>query len=132
MMALATTLLVDQNGDGIPDDLQGRLTLPPGDVDRDLVIRAIDIAAQIGLRAGALPFPVRVVADSASPDDVDLTSVEGIDTSSTTSTAGDPPSSDLLDLFTIEGALLDNDDDLLPDSTRISFVLPDSLPAGLA
>ena len=139
--------LVDRNEDGFIDDASARiLAIPATNIDqRAYWSRLLDLAADTGLRAQALPLPLIV---SAPPDgDADLVSVrtiediealgtghgdQGADAADATNadSAGEL-SSDLLDFFSTSGLLEDRDGDLLPDATRFSISLPEEIPAPL-
>lgn len=136
--------VVDSNGDGYPDDVVARLVAnpPAGHADRAFWSALIDHAARIGLETHALSMPL-VVADTATlPGDaatvvfrdisdippVSVTADENATAAATHSTA---PARCLTRLFTLDGALLDGDSDRLPDASRITFALPDDMPANL-
>lgn len=137
--------IVDTNADGYPDEINRLLVLaaPNGTVDRDLVAALVDVSAWLGVATQALTMPL-VCAEGSQPDTdqrqrltvarvSDLPTLSSSDVApATQAAAAEPPSACLTDLFTARGALLDRDGDLLPDASRISFDLPDSMPVDLA
>lgn len=137
--------IVDANADGYPDEINRLLVLsaPDGTVPRDLVAALVDLAAWLGVSTHALTMPLVCAAGSQSADDnrpqhavLQLGDLPAIPTAhaipASQATADVLPSDCLTDLLTVRGALLDLDGDLLPDASRISFDLPQSMPTSLA
>ncbi len=135
--------IVDGNGDGYPDDVSVRFVVDAGySPDRDFWAALLDLSARVGLETHALPLPLVVLDTSAVPDAVEPVvfrrreDIPAIATDTFTSqtpprVVATAPSSCLTRLFTLDGALTDHDGDLLPDASRITFDLPESLPAPL-
>jgi hypothetical protein len=141
---MAADWVVDRNGDGYADDIALRLVVDDatGPLGRDVWAALIDLAARLGLETHALTLPLVVPAGTPLPGDVDTVIVRTVAdvpsyasghdleplTAHATQTA---PAPCLTRLFTIDGALEDRDADLLPDASRLTFSLPDMLPAAL-
>jgi hypothetical protein len=136
--------VVDRNGDGYADDVATRIVLAPpsGTFDRQGWAALVDLAARIGLETHALPFPLVVPDGVPLPDGVatvvlrEPEDIPAFDTGLARQPSGTiPPQSSpsrcLTHLFTCSGALEDDDGDLLPDASRLTFVLPDTLPVAL-
>lgn len=138
-MTLWHAWLVDSDGDGIPDDFTRRFVLAPpdGTFRREEVAALLDLAATIGLHAGALPLPLFVV-DRDAPDAMTITSGEQIRELLSVEPDAQPELSEvpigacLSRFFSPEGVLSDRDGDLVADGSRVSFLLPETLPAALA
>lgn len=142
-MAQIRDLLLDRNGDGYPDDVAARLVvdLPTGHAERVFWAALIDTAARIGLETHALPMPLAVADASHLPPHTASISIHGLhdlphaafDAEALLPSASDiaAPSHCLTRLFTIDGALVDLDDDRLPDASRLTFSLPDTLDPAL-
>jgi hypothetical protein len=150
--------LRDRNGDGFVDDLALRIVLPP-DIDRippEIWRALIDLAARSGLETAGLPDRLTVDAGDPVPPDYFRLNVlhhgDGSERSipiwtardieqlmSDESTPGDqaPAASSqsgrasLADLFQPGGLLVDRDDDLLADGTRVCLRLPEPCPASI-
>jgi hypothetical protein len=135
-------VLIDRNGDGLFDDATARFLIAPegGSASPQFWGALFDMAARIGLEAQALPLPL-FVGPSAAPEAGDVRLVDlrtegdirSLDVPFAGRDAeGEPheaaqPSACLLDLFTLNGMLTDRNGDLLPDATRVTFDLPESL-----
>ncbi|MCO5178043.1 MAG: hypothetical protein M9890_13885, partial [Thermomicrobiales bacterium] len=137
--------IVDSNGDGYPDEIDRLIVLPApdGTVSRDLAAALVDLAAWLGVSTHALTMPLVCAEHSQNAADVrpqlTVTRLDDLPVIPTTGAAtgsqsitDEPPSACLSDLFTARGALLDLDGDLLPDASRISFDLPQTIPTALA
>ncbi|MDQ3549257.1 MAG: hypothetical protein M3439_10630, partial [Chloroflexota bacterium] len=135
--------LVDGNGDGYPDDVAVRFVVDAGDgAERGFWAALLDFAARIGLETHAMPLPLVVSNVADVPDsvksvvlrergDIPAVSTDDFQPRSAVSPSSQPPSLCLTRLFTLDGALLDRDDDQLPDASRIAFDLPDTMPTVL-
>lgn len=142
--------LIDRNGDGVADDIGVRmvLDLPDGRAPRQFWSNLFDLMARLGLEAGALPFPLVVCASDADqlPDDVQKFVIHSIDDLAQRGRADPTPDASeqhlengtsehishcLADLFAIDGALADENGDLLPDASRIGLDIPAELSANV-
>lgn len=143
-MAGLSNWIKDRDNDGHPDDIDARIHL---DLDGDTAGREfwstlLDVAAMAGVQMSALPLPLLNTSINASiPDGTQriiirntgdlLALVEQTPQPLQSTIETPPPGRCLTSLFTIDGALTDRDGDLVPDGTRITFDLPDHLPADL-
>lgn len=133
--------VVDRNGDGFADDVVKRIVVdPPGNLaDRAFWARLIDLAAWIGVETHALPFPLVIPATDVEDDPGErIRNVDDLPVMRPAETVADDALSEaashetcLTRLFTLEGALVDRDSDLLPDASRIAFSVPAEMPASL-
>lgn len=135
--------VIDANGDGYPDDVPARLfvDLPVDQAEQELWAALLDLAASIGVGTHALPMPLVVSSSDATLDGVEAVVVRGVadippvhrpsGASRESSPAAGLPVPCLTRFFTIDGALVDTDGDLLPDASRVAFDLPESLPVSL-
>lgn len=136
--------LVDRNGDGFIDDIAVRFVLGHiGTIGHDLCARLIDLTAGLGLATHALPLPLVVADDSellaGAYERVTISRAEDVpslprpESAVSGAAISSVPLSDCLSgLFSVQGALVDTDGDLLPDGTCIAFDLPVELPGPVA
>lgn len=143
-MAGLSNWIIDRDNDGHPDDINARICLDlAGDsAGRDFWFMLLDLAASAGARVTSLPLPLVHASIPASlPEGLERLVVKNTDdllalseqTPSPPKSAVEAPPPDrcLTTIFTIKGALFDRDGDLVADGARITFDLPDRLPAGL-
>lgn len=135
--------LLDRNGDGFADDVNARFIVAPAGGSGELAFwgAVFDLAARVGLQTHALAFPLVAPTDAGGERPAvvfaSIADVENCLSDATVVVAaepaapGGPPSDCLLNFFTVDGALIDGDGDLLPDASRIGFDVPDVLPAPL-
>lgn len=133
--------LRDQDGDGLPDDLAIRLTVT---ADRAYPLSywgdLLDIAARLGCQAVALPEEITIPCEATPPDGIASRTLESdearrlatIARHHSVSVPVTPAAlSDLRDLWTGSGALVDTDGDGRGDGSRLRVRLPDPCPAEL-
>ncbi|MCC6792950.1 MAG: hypothetical protein IT336_14775 [Thermomicrobiales bacterium] len=148
--------LRDRNGDGFIDDLALRIVLPR-DADRipvEIWRGLIDLAARVGLETAGLPEQLVMGAHDAVPPDcvrllllpdgedgetseeaVAIRSAHDIERLLADEPQGDasnvpgPAIESLAAIFEPGGLLVDRDDDLLADGSRVRLRLPDPCPA---
>lgn len=132
--------LVERDAAGFPGEPTQRFQVaPPGGMaSRAYLAALLDFAARLGLESSALPDAL--FSAEAAPGRTALSSPEEILALFGTpggdvweSAPLERPASDCLTrLFSVDGALEDRDGDLLPDASRLAFVLPDTLPVEVA
>ena len=143
-MAGLSNWIQDRDNDGYPDDISARICLDlAGDsADREFWSMLLDLAARAGAQVTSLPLPlVHASTPTSLPEGLErlivkntndlLALVEQTPQPLQSTIETPPPGRCLTSLFTIDGALTDRDGDLVPDGTRITFDLPDHLPADL-
>lgn len=141
-MTALSTWIVDRNNDGYPDDISARicLDLPESVADRAFWATLLDLTAVAGVQVSALPLPlVHPTLDAQLPEGADRIVIKaredllayGAETlnHSPRSLPDELANHCLTRFLTTEGALGDDDGDLVADSTRISFELPATMPA---
>jgi hypothetical protein len=135
--------LNDSDGDGIPDNVNTLLILdlPEGEPDREFWSVLLNVSATLGLHCAALPFPIVLASpDHSRPENLSAVTIKSRDDIQSmlplrtgelpaARSENGPASSCLTTLFTPDGALLDEDGDLVADGTRITFDLPETLPS---
>ncbi len=136
-----SSLLVDRNRDGFPDDIVGSLVVPDG-LNTETWTAVINLAARLGLSSSGFTPPL--VASRPPIDRVSITVRNGDAERLNALTLNSPEpehrhpgdssigeqrtSVDLADTWSIRGFLTDRDGDQAADDAAIHIIVPDDLP----
>jgi hypothetical protein len=135
-----SNLLIDRNQDGFPDDIVGMLAIPH-EIDTSTWEAVVNLSARLGLGSSGFSPPIvdrepllgrlSVTVRPGDGERLNALAMNGL--SSGTSANPNPVATpveriDLSDPWTIQGLLLDRDDDQAADDSAIHFSVPEHIP----
>ncbi|TVR75984.1 MAG: hypothetical protein EA415_02090 [Sphaerobacteraceae bacterium] len=131
-----SSLLIDRNEDGFPDDIVGILAIPE-DLDTADWAAVLNLCARLGLSTSGFTPPlvsrepeIGRVSVTLRPGDaarINGLALDGKDPEPVANSV-QPVPIDLTDLWSISGFLTDRDDDQATDDSAIHLILPDHVP----